>query len=182
ERGVGMHRSTSAGIPKDVWQPPVTMPSGVPIRKVRLIRRDMTIRAVRTASANVKPGSTHHLALFERTVMGKRGHDAIFISMLEAAQRVKTGVPLISRAHPESNDAKFIMSLAAGELVLLTVDGSQRLYRYNTAASTTKQMTFYPHASATDAGKLTKYPASLMKLNPVKVTVDPIGRIRWAND
>jgi hypothetical protein len=102
--------------------------------------------------------------------------------MLKAMARVNARQPIIQRVHPERPNAKFIMSLSARECVLLTINGQQRLYRFDTAASTTWQMAFYPVTAAEHNGKLTKYPDSLMELQPKKVTVDPIGRIRWAND
>jgi hypothetical protein len=71
-------------------------------------------------------------------------------------------------------------------MILLEIEGRDYLYSYNTAASTTQQMTFYPHTAAKHDGKLygklTKYPNSLFEMTPRKVTVDPLGRIRWAND
>lgn len=183
ERGVKYGRKTTGGIPKETWSnPPVTMPSGTPIKKVRLIKRDQTIQSIRKDTAWVKPGSTHHLCIFEWTEKGKKKRDAIFVTMLEAINRISRGEPIICHVHPDKPDAKFILSLSAREFLLLHVNGQDRLYRFDTAASTTKQMTFYPHNAAEQVGKLTKYPDSLFALNPRKVTVDPLGRIRWAND
>ena len=76
------------------------------------------------------------------------------------------------------------MSLSNGELVLLEIDGQQRLAKIRTSKSTEKKIKF---SLAEDARKgyrpinvnvntlITKYHAR-------KVTVDPLGRIRWAND
>src|SRR5207302_6590428 len=60
-------RKSTGGIPKEVWKDPLLMESGVPVRKVRLIRRDETIRRLRGDSdpAYVKPGSMHHLCIFQ---------------------------------------------------------------------------------------------------------------------
>jgi CRISPR-associated endonuclease Csn1 len=181
EFNVASGRKSAGGIPKEVWAKPLLMKSGVPVKKVRLVERDKTICPIREG-AYVKPGSTHHLCIFEYAEKGKKKRDAVFVTMLEAVQRVKQRRPIVSRVHPERPEAEFVMSLSNREMVLLQIDGRDVLYRYDTAASTTQQMTFYPHTAAEQQGKLTKYPDTLAKLNPRKVTVDPLGRIRWAND
>lgn len=181
--GVKTGRGATARIPKEAWKEPILMPSGVPVKKVRIIKRDETIRPLRQGQpAYVKPGSTHHLCIFEYMENGRPRYEAVFVSMLEAMERIKARQPIIQRTHPKRSDARFIMSLSAREVVLVTIDGRQGLYRFDTAASTTEQMTFYPIAAADHVEKMRKYPESLMKLNPKKVTIDPIGRMRWAND
>lgn len=75
------------------------------------------------------------------------------------------------------------MSLSGNEIVLLEHNGKQELYRFVTAASTTGQMWFRHH---TAAGKSSDKIGLASKAQNTfvgrKVTVDPIGRIRWAND
>jgi hypothetical protein len=59
---------------------------------------------------------------------------------------------------------------------------SGRLLTYNTAASTSQQMVFFHHADArprSEKKKITCYPSTFIGR---KVTVDPLGRVRWAND
>jgi hypothetical protein len=182
ERGVPFGRGVKGGIPKEVWRPQLAMASGVPIRKARTVKRDETIQPIRGGSVYVKPGSTHHLAIFELTLKGKKTRVPKFVTMLEAIDRIRRGQNIIQRTHPDYPDAKFVMSLSQREMLILRIDGRDMLYRFDTAASTTKQMAFYPDNAAEQHGKLTKYPDSLAKLNPRKVTVDPLGRIRWAND
>ncbi len=219
----------------------VVMPSsGVPVKKVRILVQNDTITEIRkkkatenrdeTQVANVKPNATHHLCIFRWKEKGKTKCDAVFVTMLDAAEcinrqkqelayclkewklaglsrsnvrdRKRAAMREIAERHPIIQrdatkldgedrkrippDAQFVISLSSREMVLLEVDGRDRLYSYNTAASTTRQMTFYPHTAAKHDGKLygklTKYPNSLLELNPRKVTVDPLGRIRWAND
>ncbi len=223
---------------------PVRMPTrnpdklGPPIRRVRVIRRDLTIRALgRNDDAGgstfdpaedrtkfVKPGATHHLSLFEWAVNGKTRRDAVFTSMLDAADRLKLRqqyvkervtalekqrvsrisrkgpecgdlmreaerrYPTITRVHPEHSEAKFLFSLRRGEYVLADVDGKQVLLVFNTAASTEKQLRFFHHADARPSNKSQKsgqrrlYRFQPSTLNARKVTVDTLGRIRWAND
>jgi len=119
----------------------LTMPSGVPIKKVRLLVNDKTIQPIRKGehTAYVKPGSTHHLCIFSWEENGKINYDAVFVTQLEASNRVKREQPIIQRTPPLDDssiptDAKFVMSLSPGELLLLGVNGIDRLYVYNTAA------------------------------------------------
>lgn len=217
-------------------QEPLTMPSGVPIRRVRLIKEDLTIQPIRDqrpgqgpgggAVAWVKPDSTHHLCIFEFTGNGKTKRDAVFVSQLEAMNRLKRqqqelgrrmerwrgegldrheikrrqarAMAEIAAMHPLivrdasrlvgsdrqriPPNAKFVMSLAQGELVLAEWKGQQKLLRYRTAASTQGQIYFAAH---TDSRKSSDYEKHAVKANTLvarKVTVDPLGRVRWAND
>jgi hypothetical protein len=112
--------------------------------------------------------------------------DAVFVSMLEARRRVKVGEPIIQRVHPQRPDARFVMSLSGGEAILTQVKGvpDPVLLNFKTAASTTKQMLF---VRATDARRSSaQMPVSFnpgtFPTEARKVTVDPLGRIRWAND
>lgn len=164
---------------------PVTMASGVPIKKVRVYRKEQTIRPIREGGADaafVKPGSTHHLCIFEIEEKGQIKRQAVFVTMLEAMDRIKHKRQIIQRTHPEYAEAKFVMSLSSGEMVLAEVDGQTRLLSYNTAASTSQQMRFFDHTDARRRADRKKYAFQPSTLNARKVTVDPLGRIRWAND
>ncbi len=165
----------------------LTMPSGVPIKKVRVLKAEQTIRPLRKTTrdnAYVKPGSTHHLCIFEYTEKGKTKREAVFVTTLEAIQRIQRKQPVIQRTHPDRPDAKFVMSLSASELVLANVNGSKRTLKLRTSVSTEEKMTFQLIEDARreyqkiNANKNTLFD----KLNAQKVTVDTLGRIRWAND
>lgn len=193
---------------------------GTPIVRVRVLRNEQTIQAIRGNghTAYVKPGSVHHLSLFEYQENGKTKREAIFTSMLDATDRLKrqqqrlaearrriekqTGeklaprdprlgremrriareLPLITRTHPTRPDARFLFSLSRGELVLAEVDGREELLVFNTAASTSQQMWFFHHADARPRAKRKVYSFMPNTLKARKVTVDYLGRIRWAND
>jgi hypothetical protein len=55
---------------------------------------------------------------------------------------------------------------------------------FNTAASTQGQIYFHLHTDARPANKKEKFvvTANSMSHDARKVTVDPLGRVRWAND
>jgi CRISPR-associated endonuclease Csn1 len=161
------------------------MPSGVPIKKVRLTKPELTIRQVRTGrpdQAFVKPGSTHHLCIFEWQENGKRKREAVFVSMLEAMNRLKRGEPVVHRINPERVDARFIMSLASREMVLANWKDGQRLLTFKTASSTQGQIWFAEHTDARKSSDYKQFVANANTLDARKVTVDALGRLRWAND
>ncbi len=192
----GVKRNTKgklSAIPKDAFKEPLYMtrkagrkgsrPTSV-IKKVRLIKRDQTIKPIRGGSAWVKPGNTHHIAIFELPAKpGKKPKRVLHsVNMMEASRRARHGEPLISRIHPNHPDAKFIFSLSWGETVWATIQNREDLYVYRTSASTTGQMTFVSHTDARPSNELEKFRPRPNTLDGVKVTVDPLGRLRNAND
>lgn len=155
------------------------------IKYVRVLRRDQTIQPIRGGTACVKPGNTHHIVLFELpdSTPEKPKRDMIAVSMLQAVQRQQRGEPLIQRKHPTIPDAKFLFSLSGGELVLATFKGQpEDIYVFRTAAATSKQMWFVHHLDARKSADVKIFSAMPNSLNAVKITVDPLGRIRNAND
>ena len=168
-------------IPAEVWARPLWMneEKQILILKVRVTKPEKTIQPIRGGTAYVKPGNTHHLCIFELPG-GKR--EAVFVTMIEAARRAARGEPLINRIHPSIPDARFIMSLSAGELVLADWKGQERLLQYNTAASTTGQIHLVDPLDARQSAKKEDFSFSANTLRARKVTIDTLGRIRWAND
>ncbi len=179
-------------IPKDAWREPLFMvrkngnrkDNASPIKKVRIVRKEGTIQPIRGGTAWVKPGNTHHIELYElaesTATKPKRVLNAV--SMMAASQRKKVGLPLISRLHPDNAKARFLFSLSWGELVWGTFRGREGLYKYVKSQSLTQQMFFVLHTDARkdrDRDLVSAYPNTL---DAVKVLVDPIGRIRDAND
>ena len=162
----------------------LTMPSGVPIKRVRLTKPEKTIAPLRSIDsenqAYVKPGSTHHLCIFEYEEKGKFKREAVFVTMLEATQRIKEGLDIISRVHPTRPDARFIMSLSSRELVLADINGTQHLLVYVTAVP--GQIRLVNHTDARPSKNRKLFRMSPNQFNAQKITVDPLGRIRWAND
>ncbi|MBL9122083.1 MAG: type II CRISPR RNA-guided endonuclease Cas9 [Planctomycetaceae bacterium] len=188
ERGIHFGRGAkpdSKKMREALSNPPLAMPSGVPIKKVRLVKQELTIQPLRDShqdQAYVKPGSTHHLCIFEYEERGKRKREATFVTMLEAAKRLKRGEPAICRMHPTKPHAVFIMSLSSREMVLATWQGEQKLLVFKTAASTQGQIYFAEHTDARRSSEQRKLVASANSLDARKVVVDNLGKIRWAND
>ena len=163
----------------------LTMPSGVPIKKVRIVKPDQTIQPIRKGQAGetyVKPGSTHHLCIFEWEEDGETKRESVFVTMLEAIDRVKKREPIIQRVHPTRPEACFVMSLSSREMFLADWKGGEKLLTFKTAASTTGQLRFAEHTDARKSSDYKRFLASATTLEGRKVTVDLLGRIRWAND
>lgn len=221
ERGIEFGRGKK--VDAKLWKQALTglsMPSGVPIKKVRITKPDKTVEEIRHDSDNpafVKPGSTHHLCIFEWEENGDIKREPVFVTMLKATNRLKdqrkelakererlskeglsqreqkeelkliqadiaNRLPVIERIHPDHPDAKFVMSLSRGELVQTDLDDGERLLVFRTAASTSGQMWFTEHTDARRSTDAKKHSASASTLKARKVTIDPLGRVRWAND
>jgi CRISPR-associated endonuclease Csn1 len=182
-RAHGVNLEQTEKIPAEAWRARPTMPSGVPIKRVRLVKRDQTIRPIRGGTAFIKTGSVHHVCLFDLPPGGKVRRKATFVSRLEVMTRLKMRQPLVSRTSPDDPAARFVMSLSRGELVLLDHDGHTDLYRVEKLTSTSRVMHFRHHTfagkSADKRGQVSKTPNTL---NAEKVTVDPLGRLRRARD
>ena len=195
-------RGEAAGsnkIPKEAWNEPLLLKrkgnrkSSRPsvIKKVRIVRREGTIRPIRGGTAWVKPGNTHHICIFELppAKAGKKPkREMIAVSMMDVAKRLQLArrerrkEPLICRTHPTNPEAKFLFSLSWGETVWATFRGREGLFVFKTAASTSGQMWFTLHTDARPSSQAHKFSAKVNTLDGVKVTVDPLGRIRNAND
>jgi hypothetical protein len=89
---------------------------------------------------------------------------------------------VIQRVHPERSDARFVMSLSSRELVLANWKGETKLLQFKSAKSTTHQLEFIDPTDARRSDDQRLYRFKANTLDAQKVTVDPLGRIRWAND
>ncbi|NLX07953.1 MAG: type II CRISPR RNA-guided endonuclease Cas9 [Phycisphaerae bacterium] len=177
-----------SNIPTEVFAEPLTMPSGVPVKKVRI--RDtftnlipMTKMKTRTGKPYryVKPGSNHHIEIFEYTDakrVAKR--DGVVVSMFDAAQRVQRGLPLINRDH--GSGRRFVMSLSTNELVHVKVDGQYVLYRVQKLDAGNTRVILRLHTDSRVDDPRTVLRKSPNTLDGYKVTVDYLGRMRPAND
>jgi CRISPR-associated endonuclease Csn1 len=190
-RAHGLDPATTKDIPKEVWKEPLYLsPQGrapssksAIIKRIRLVKRDETIRAVGSKSGCVKPGNTHHIAIFELadSKTNKTRRVMASVTLLEAARRITAGEPVISRTHPDFPTARFLFSLSKGEMVLTTVKNKTDLFVYRTSASTQGQIYLVRHYDAREP-KLSQSAVTANTLVGTKVTIDPIGRIRRSND
>ncbi len=181
----------STSYPKDAFRgtnAPV-MPSGVPIKRVRMIEESLTFRPVsgRRGYHNVKPGNNHHIVY--REMDSKKGPvwNGEVVTMMDAAIRGRSGLPLVDTSS-ESESGRFMMSLAIGELFEIDSKcGDRLLCAVRKLDQRSGRVHYKPHTDARQAGEINKdnlylSPKAMQELNARKVTVDPIGRIRRAGD
>jgi CRISPR-associated endonuclease Csn1 len=170
---------------------PPKMPSGVPIRHVRILTTLGDGSFVKLDNPDghkgyraVKLGSNHHIEIIETTdKKGRSQRLGKVVSTFEAAQRIRRRQPIIQRDH--GPDSKFIMSLSINEMFLLQLqDGSEVLHRVQKLSE--GGIVLRPHNYA---GKVSGYdrPPQIQRrtentLRGRKVAVDPLGRIQDAND
>lgn len=202
-RARGIDPDNRGEIPSDVFKGPNApcMPSGVPIKRVRMVETSGTMRCVskrRRAFQFVEPGSNHHMVIYEfldkhgNPILNSDGEakrDGFVVPMIDVAARIirlrkeKKPVSLIDK---ELGIGKqFIMSLSINEMFLLKMpDGSQSLHRIQKLSE--GSIILRPH---TYAGKVSDYdkPPLIQRRTPntlrgEKVSVDRLGRVRRTRD
>lgn len=170
------------------------MPSNVPIRRVRLLRKNEAARPLRPDRGDVfvVPGNTHHVVLYRWTERGREKRGFVAVTMLEAADRARRGQPLVQMSAPPAGSgipakARPYMSLCAGETVLATRaatldvgDGPPELLVFKSAVTTQKRLVFVRQTDARKSTAQDLFQPSPNTFEGVKVLVDPLGRLRHA--
>jgi len=176
--------------PKKAFAEPIYLKNNagndVPIKKIRVWTESSNMVPIRE-NIYVEPGSNHHVEIFEYTEGEHKGkRDGQVITMFEAVRRNRKGEPVIKRDH--GPDKKFIFSLAQNEMFIIKLDGEKVLHRVQKITQSGKSISIILR-SHTYGGKLSDYdkPPTIQRKSPNtlkgrKVTIDPLGRIRWAND
>lgn len=103
--------------------------------------------------------------------------------MFDAAQRIKEKKPVIERSLGDGK--KFIMSLSINEMIRVGDGPDAKYYRVQLMDSASNQITFRLHTAAkidNNEERLFAGTNAMKKAGFVKITVDPIGRVRLAND
>lgn len=174
----------------------VRMASGMPIVKARVVVKNSTICPIREKKAEnrldpsivayIEPNDLHHASVFTWTEGARAKVDADYVSRIAAANKLLEKRTIVSRTHSKRSDARFLYSLSTGDMVLISDGQRKRLMVVSSLVSTQKRIHL---VDANDARKASRKkdlgltPTSLVeKYHARKVTVDPLGRIRWAND
>ena len=168
------------GDPKKAFQSsyPTLGDDGPEIRKVRLLVKQQK-KLMAPVNSAIKGyadlDGNHHIAIY-RLLTGKIDYEVV--SLLEASRRLKTQEPIVRR---DRDDAQFIMSLSKGDSVELR-KGNENKIRIVKIIAEKGQISVVDHDDATS--KETKYSPRIKTIveNGKKVSVDPIGRVRPAND
>lgn len=179
------------GDPKKAFRTyPKCSPNGPEIRKVRLLKKRQKRLMAQVATGYAELGDNHHIAIY-RLPSGKTDFEVV--SLFEASRRLAKRDPLVQREH--RNGGQFIMSLSPGDVIEfqkgkeqgfwvvhgITSNGRPTLADINDARPTSikesekrrmdgKRKDFEPRFGG------------FMSRQPRKLSVDPIGRVRPAND
>ncbi|MGA2033446.1 MAG: type II CRISPR RNA-guided endonuclease Cas9 [Thermoguttaceae bacterium] len=203
----GIDPDKSGAIPGDAFKGKnlPRMPSGVPIRRVRMVEHSSAMRPVSESRSYqcVEPGSNHHMVIYDlldaqgKPILNADGEpkrDGFVVPMIDVAARItrllreqeneeKKRITLVERELGPGK--KFAMSLSINEMFLLKMpDGSHSPHRIQKLSE--GSIILRPH---TYAGKVSDYdkPPLIQRRTPNtlrgrKVTVDALGRVRSAHD
>ena len=149
---------------------------GAEIRRVRLLRKLQMRLMARSSTGYSKLGNNHHIAIYEQAD-GKVRYEVV--SLLEASKRLARRNPIVRR---DRNDgARFVMSLSAGDSLELTRDSETKILVVE-GVWASGQVVMVDHDDATGATRFRPRATTIMSSGAKKLSVDPIGRIRPAND
>lgn len=175
---VQAHIELKGGELKKAWDTfPRVSGNGPEIRKVRLTL-PMKLRAVAPVTTGyAATGSNHHIAFYrgEGKVSGE------VVSMFEASRRLAKREAVVRKQSTDGGG--LIMTLSQGDSFFIPAGERNGYWTVKTIAA--NGQVFCKPLSDADPGSKGLWgpsPAPLLKLNPRKVSIDPIGRVRPAND
>jgi CRISPR-associated endonuclease Csn1 len=165
------------GDPKKAFPPfPRIGENGPEIRKVRLVSKQQLSLMAPASTGYADLGSNHHIAIY-RLANGKP--DFEIVSLFAAAKRLAKREPVVQRSR--SDGAAFVMSLAAGEAIELA-HGDKKGIWIVTGVWASGQIVLEKSIDANHGTTMYPSPGPLLKAGVRKLSIDPIGRIRVAND
>ena len=167
----------------------ITLPSGIPIKKARLLIANKTAIPLRARQPKelLIPGNTHHLAIF---ALGDGKFHFEPVTLLEASRRKRAKLPVVDKTPPEANPgAEFFMHLCSKDSILAEINGVNTLFVFNTMNSTSGQTWFSSHSEGADGHKNSETGKDLRRScrpgtfaknfpNARKVEILPNGEIR----
>jgi len=182
----GLEETGSAPLGKVLTEPPLTMPSGVPIKRVRIQTVEKTAIPIRKVNGRpvkfVLPGGNHHIEIYRKPDGSWTGR---CVSRFDACKRLRKGLPVVDREGEEG--WTFLMSLCINDMVQLTYPdtGEVKLCRVQWISDGPDIM-FRLHSAARiddkETGVRVKSWGKMQSLGAQKVTVTPLGRIQSSHD
>jgi CRISPR-associated endonuclease Csn1 len=161
------------------------MPSGVPIRSVRVVE-SATVKPIASGrrARNVISGDNHHMEVVAVLKGGKPSYSGYVVSRLDAVTRKRNGQPVVKKDH--GPDIELLFTLSEGDMVTW----KDQLWRVRGVAAESKGRLLL--SRATDArqkdeiirsGALERPSANVLySTGGRKVQVSPLGEIREARD
>ncbi len=150
--------------------------NGPEIRKARVLsKQQLNLMApVTTGYANL--GANHHVAIYRKP---DDTPDFEVVSLFEAARRLARREPVVRRTR--SDGAVFVMSLSPGEAVEFP-DGDKKGIWIVSGVWASGQIVLETAVDANHQTTTRPNPGALLRDGGRKISIDPIGRIRKAND
>ncbi len=173
--------ATRGGDPKKAFPPyPRVSSDGPDIRKVRLLSKQQLSLMAPVSTGYADLGSNHHIAIY-RLPNGK----AIFevISLFQAAQRLSRSEPVVNRVH--KSGAIFVMSLSQGDAIRFAKEHGQPVTIWHVQKIASKgqiSLLALSDASREEHSLFEPMIGGIISRHAEKLSIDPIGRIRIAND
>ena len=149
---------------------------GSEIRKVRLRVKQQIELMTKASTGYADLGNNHHIAIY-RLADGTVDYDVV--SLLEASRRKARREPVVRR--DRGDGSQFVMSLAPGDTLQLTRNGETGLKIVESVWSA-GPVVMVDHDDAEGATVFRPGAKTIVSSGGKKVSVDPIGRIRLAND
>lgn len=186
-RTLAAHLERAGGDPKKAYPPyPCLTPRGPEIRKVRaLVLQQKSLMAPVGMKANGEDSrepsgfadlaNNHHIAIYRRTD-GAAGFE--IVSLYEAARRLAKREAVVRRVRKGS---EFVMSLAPGDAIEFP-GGKYKGIRIVQGVWASGVVVTLDQAEATGESVWRPSPGTLLSSGARKVSIDPIGRVRPAND
>ena len=155
----GIDPAKPGKLPKGVFEGENTprMPSGVPIKRVRMLEESETIRQVseRRSYQFVKPGSNHHIVYRAVADGGMEIWEAEVVTMFDAAKRALDAVRVVDASDREKS--RFVMSLSNGEAFQIDGEGGGTLLCIvRKLDQRSRRLHYKPHTDAREAKDLNK--------------------------
>ena len=149
---------------------------GPEIRKVRLRIKQQIELMTKASTGYADLGNNHHIAIY-RLADGTVDYDVV--SLLEASRRKARHEPVVRRERGDGT--QFVMSLSPGDSLQLTRNGETGLKVVESVWSV-GPVVMVDHDDAEGATVFRPGAKTIVSSGGRKVSVDPIGRIRPAND
>jgi len=121
-------------------------------------------------------GNNHHIAIY-RLTDGTVDYDVV--SLLEASRRKARREPVVRR--DRGDGVLFVMSLSPGDSLQLTRNGETKL-RIVESIWSAGRVVMVDHNDAKGSTVFRPVAKTIVSSSGRKVSVDPVGRIRPAND
>jgi CRISPR-associated endonuclease Csn1 len=167
------------GDPKKInWTKyPRVSENGPEIKSVRVLLPKKLDLMVPITTGYGAAGSNHHIAIYSRPD-GKI--DSEVVSLFEASRRLAKREQVVRR---ERDGCKFVMSLGLGDTILID-EGERKGYWTPKSILGNGQLFLktITDAGVGNVGLWAPSPGPLVKAGAKKIAVDPIGRVRPAND